>query len=391
MKRLHLTAVSCLSLILSSPSSGQEQPQVLVTDSGVQTAKIGPGAPAHVIGLERHQQTIVMDTGAHTYGLRYTVARDPKDPQAAIPGEGYIGMPQPSNQNWYAGGFFDLRLNGKSIGSKLVHSLTGRSSQGRGTADFVFDASQAVVRVRFVAKPRGDCVYAQVLFEPKQEITTVQVATRCYPSGYIQDGQRHVQTATRDFAQGDHAVLDVEREWWTLYYDRVYDAGYIGTTRSGVGPCAMLWIPGQTQKVGFTVGSYGIETVFDLKPTAREFRFVFFDYAGRKNETAKADLRGRAKPLLDELTTLAFTDPSLANWPLAQKRAEIQQTLASLPEDKKAVAQYGRWSQELAAQLELIRSGSVGAIMAEANVATIISQWERGLPALKLKALLKKI
>ena len=126
-------------------------------------------------------------------------------------------------------------------------------------------------------------------------------------------------------------------------------------------------------------------------PMLREFRFVFFDYAGKKNETAKADLRGRAKPLLDELTTLAFTDPSRANWPLAQKQAEIQQVLASVPEDKEAAAQYRRWSQELAAQLELVRSGSVGAIMAEANVATIISQWERGLPALKLKALLNKI
>ena len=391
MKRLHMIVASCVSLILCSLSLAQEPPQVLVTDSGVQTATIGPGAPAHVIDLQRHQQTIVMDTATHTYGLRYTVARDPKDPQAAIPGEGYIGMPQPSNQNWYAGGFLDLRLNGKSIGGKLIHSLTGRSTEGRGTVDFVFDASQAVVRVRFVAKAGGDCVYAQVLFEPKQEITSVQVRTRCYPSGYIQDGRRHVLTATRDFAQGDRAVLDVEKEWWTLYYDRVYDAGYIGTTRSGVGPCAMLWIPDQTEKAGFTVGSYGIETLFDLKPMLREFRFVFFDYAGKKNETAKADLRGRAKPLLDELTTLAFTDPSRANWPLAQKQAEIQQVLASVPEDKEAAAQYRRWSQELAAQLELVRSGSVGAIMAEANVATIISQWERGLPALKLKALLNKI
>ncbi|MBL7040915.1 MAG: hypothetical protein ISR77_19935 [Pirellulaceae bacterium] len=395
MKKFHLAAASCLALILSSLSpaqeSPQEPPQVLVTDSGVSTVTIGPGAPRHTIGLQGHRHAIVMGTGARTYALRYAVALDPNDPQAAIPGEGYIGMPQPSDQNWYAGGFFDLRLNGKSIGGKLIHSLTGRSSEGRGTADFVFDASQAVVRVRFVAKVGGDCVYAQALFEPKQAITSVQVATRCYPSGFTQDGRRHVQTAKRDFAQGDRAVLDVENEWWTLYYDRVYDAGYIGTTRTGVGPCAMLWIPSQSEKVGFTVGSYGIETVIDLKPAQRDFRFVFFDYAGKKNEAAKADLRGRAQTLLEELTTFAFSDPSLANWPLSQKQAEIQQVLASVPEDKEAVAQYERWGRELAAQVNLVRSGSAGAIMAEANAATIISQWERGLPALKLKALLNRI
>jgi hypothetical protein len=395
MNGFHLAGAAYLALVLSSISLAQEPPQeplqVLVTDSGVQTVTIGPGAPAHTVGLQGHRQTIVMDTGARTYALRYAVALDPNNPRAAIPGEGYIGMPQPSDQNWYAGGFFDVWLNGKSIGGTLIHSLTGRSSGCRGTADFVFDASQAVVRVRFVARAGGDCVYAQLLLEPKQEITSVRVATRCYPSGYITDGRRHVQTATRDFAQGERAVLDVENEWWTLYYDRVYDAGYIGTTRSGVGPCAMLWVPGQTENASFTVGSYGIETVLELKPTLRDFRFVFFDYAGKKNEPAMADLRGRAETLLDELTNFAFTDPTLANWPLPQKQAEIRQVLASVPEATEAAAQYERWGRELAAQLKLVRSGAAGTIMAEANAAGTIAQWERGLPALKLKALLNEI
>lgn len=386
-----IVGVTCPAVILSRLSPAQEPPQVLVTDSGVRTVTIGPGAPRHTVGLQGHRHTIVMDTGARTYALRYAVALDPNNAQAAIPGEGYIGMPQPSDQNWYAGGFFDLRLNGKSIGGKLIHSLTGRSSRARGTTDFVFDAPQAVVRVRFVAKAGGDCVYAQTLFEPKQEITSVQIATRCYPSGYIQDGRRRVQTTTRDFAQGDRAVLDVKNEWWTLYYDRVYDAGYIGTTRSGVGPCAVLWVPDQTEKARFTVGSYGIETVFDLKPTLRDLRFVFFDYAGTENQAAKADLRGRAQTLQEELASFAFTDPSLANWPLTQKEAEIQQVLASVPEDKEAAAQYKRWSRELAAHFRLIRSGSAGAIMAEANAAKTIGHWERGLPTLKLRALLNDI
>ena len=395
MKKSHLAVASCLALILSSLSPAreppQEPPQVLVTDSGVQTGTIGPGAPAHTIGLQRHVQTIVMDTGAQTYGLRYVIARDPKNPQAAIPGEGYIGMSQPVDCNWYGGGFFDLQINGQSVGGTLIHSLSGRSSGSRGTADFVFDTSQAVVRVRFVAKAGGDCLYAQALLEPKVEIKSVRVAVRCYPSGYVSDADRHVLTPTRDLEQGRRAELDVAGEWWTLYYDRVYDAGYIGSSRRGVGPCAMLWLPGQTEKAGFTVGGYGIETVLDLKPALRDFRFVFFDYAGTKNEAAKAALRGRAQTVLKDLTTFAFTDPSLANWPLPQEQAEIRQVLASVPEDKEAAAQYERWGRELAAQLKRVRSGSAGAIMAEADAARTIGQWERGLPALRLKALLNKI
>ncbi|MDZ7620409.1 MAG: hypothetical protein U1E05_25685, partial [Patescibacteria group bacterium] len=140
--------VACLAVMSYSQSAAQES-QVLMTDSGVQVATIGPGAPPHTVGLQGHRQVITMDTGARIHGLRYGVALDPNDPRAAIPGEGYIGMPQPVGCNWYAGGFFDVVLNGQSIGKTFIHSLTGRTSNNRGTTDFVFDTSQAVVRVRF--------------------------------------------------------------------------------------------------------------------------------------------------------------------------------------------------------------------------------------------------
>ena len=390
MNRYCLGLTVCIAVISYTPSVAQE-PQVLMTDSGVQIVTIGPGAPPHTIGLQGHRQVITMDTGSRIYGLRYGVALDPNDPKAAIPGEGYIGMPQPVDCNWYAGGFFDVVLNGQSIGKTFIHSLTGRTSSNRGTTDFVFDTSQAVVRVRFVARAGEDCLFAQVLLEPKVEIKSARVAVRCYPSAFVSHAGRRVLTAKRDLAQGERADLDVPNEWWTLYYDNVYDAGYISAQHTGEGPCAVLWPPAQTERAGFTVGGYGIDTVFELKPALRDFRFVFFDHAGTTNDVAKADLRKRAPTLLGELETFAFTDPDLAQWPLADKQAEVEQVLALVPDDKEAAAQYERWAKELAAQLELVRSHSAGAILAEAAAASTISQWQRGLPALKLKALLNKI
>ncbi|MFV1964409.1 MAG: hypothetical protein ACC628_03225 [Pirellulaceae bacterium] len=391
MKRFRLAVAAGLVSIACCSSPAQEPPQVLVTDSGVQTGTIGPGAPAHTIGLQRHQQTMVMDTGTQTFGLQYVIARDPKDPLAAIPGEGYIGMPQPEGCNWYAGGFIDLRINGQTIGTTLIHSLTGRRSEGCGTVDFVFDTPEAVIRVRFVARAGEDCLYAQALLEPKVEIKSVRVVTRCYPSAFVTRGDRHVLTPTRDVKQGEKAELNNANEWWTLYYDRIYDAGYVGTTRRGIGPCAMLWVPSQIKKASFTVGSYGIETVFDLKPTLRDFRFLFWDYAGKKNEVAKVDLSERAQLALQELMGFAFIAPSFTNWPLQEKQVEVQQVLASVPDDKETAVQYERWGRELAAQSKQVQSGSRRAIMAEASAAKIIDQWERGLPALKLKALLNEI
>ncbi|MDY0168989.1 MAG: hypothetical protein RBS80_20780 [Thermoguttaceae bacterium] len=390
MNKYCLGWVACIAVISCTLSAAQES-QVLMTDSGVQIVTIGPGAPPHTVGLQGHRQVITMDTGSRIYGLRYGVALDPNDSKAAIPGEGYIGMPEPVGCNWYAGGFLDVVLNGQSIGKTFIHSLTGRSSGARGTTDFVFDTSQAVVRVRFVARAGEDCLFAQVLLEPKVQITSVRVSVRCYPSAFVSHAGRHVLTVARNLAQGERAELTIVDEWWTLYYDNVYDAGYISAQHTGAGPCAALWLPAQTEKAGFTVASYGIETAFNLKPDLRDFRFVFFDYAGKTNEVAKTDLQARAPSLLRELADFAFTDPNLARWPLAEKQAEVEKVLALVPDDKEAAAQYQRWAGELAAQLELVRSSSSGAILAEAAAAATISQWERGLPALKLKALLNEI
>jgi len=181
--------------------------------------------------------------------------------------------------------------------------------------------------------------------------------------------------------------LNATNEWWRLYYNSVYDAvhighGSFGTVRTGTGPCAMLWLPNQTQSVTFIIGSYGIDTDLHLEPTLQDFRFVFFDYATKNNKEAKPDLH--TQMLLKELSNFSFTDPSLKNWPLQQNQAKIRQVLASVSEDEEAATQYDHWGRELAAQLKLACSRSAGAILAEANAARTIGQWERGLHVLKL-------
>lgn len=366
-------------------------PQVSVTDSGLSFVTIAPGAPAHTVGLQGQRQTIVLDTGTRAFGLRYLAALDPKNPRAAIPGEGYIGMPEPVSCNWYGSGFFDLSINGQSIGATLIHSLTGRRSGGNGVADFVFDTAEAAVRVRFAARPGDDCLFAQALIDPKAAVNSLRLTVRCYPSAFVSDAERHVLTPVRDLAQGQRAELDLARETWTLYYDRIYDEGYATPGRQGVGPCGMLWLPEQVEKAGFTVGNYGIETSFELKPWLRDFRFLFFDYSGKKNEAAKIDLRGRAVRTGEELAAFPFADPGLVNWPLEGKLEEIRRALAAFPEEREMAARYEAWAGELAELLPVVRAGSSGAVMAGGRAAQIIGQWEQGLPALQLKALLHEI
>jgi hypothetical protein len=384
---LALGAAITVPFAFCAPAS----PQVSFTDHGPQTAIAGPGAPKHVVGLPRTTHTIGMNTGVKEYGLRYVVAHDEKRPGVAIPGEGYIGMPVPADCNWYGGGFFDLQINGQTLGTTPVHAFGGRSLGERAYVDFVFDTALAVVRVRFVCLVGSDALYCQTLLEPKAEITSLRVALRCYPSAFVSNAERHVLTPTRDLAQGEKAELDPATEGWLLYYDRIFEAGYATSTSRGVGPCAVLWPSSQAGKTTVSVGNYGTDTILDLGPQQRDLRFVFFDFAGTLNDAAKASLRQRAPGLQQELSGFTFTDATVASWPLTRKQQEIKQALAAVPEDKEAAAAYARWATELEAQLPQVRSGAAGAIMAEANAAKTIAAWEEGVPNLKLKLLLRGI
>lgn len=373
--------IALLGLAASALWAQAAPVKVMVSDHGPTRYVAGPTAPAHVVGLVRLTHDITLNTGRVAYGLRYVVSEDPKDPTIAIPGEGYIGMPQPMDGNWYGGGFFDLKLNGQSIGTRMVEVFAGRATGDRGYVDYVFDTPQAVVRVRFVGLAGGDCLYAQVLLDPRTEIQQVSLSLRCYPSGFVSGQTKHALSAARDLPVGSRASLDLNQEWWLNYYDSSR-----GNGGADEGSCSVLWVPGQTQEASVTVGAYGTETALQLKPTGRDFRFVFFDHTGRRNDEVQADLKARATGLLQELSGLTFTDSAVLNWSLADKQAQTRELLAALPADKELAARYERWGRELEEQLKQVQES--GKILAEARALATIAAWDRSLPDLRLQALL---
>jgi hypothetical protein len=306
-------------------------------------------------------------------------------------GEGYIGMPQPSGCNWYAGGFFDLVINGRTIGTTPAHSFLGRTTGDRGQIDYVFDTPQALVRVRFVGLSDADVLRCQALLEPKLPITSLRVNLRCYPSAFVSNAERHVLTPVRDLKQGERTELDPAREFWLLYYDPKIDAGQVLGNRTGVGPCAVLWPVGAARRVRFAVASYGITTTMDFDPARRDLRFVFMDCKGTKNREAITDWRARAAGLARELAEFRFADESIGTWPLEEKKKEVAEMLATMPRAGEVAKRYQEWARELKPLLERLRAGGPGTIEAEANAAELIRKWEEGIPQLKLNALLNGI
>ncbi len=378
-----------LVLLLAVVAVAAEEGPVLVTDYGRQERISQPGAPPHIVGLLYAERRFDLDNGRIVYGLRWGAAVDEKLGGEALPGEGYIGMSRPTAANWYHGGFLDLILNGRSIGRTIPLALTARGGE-RGYLDMVFDTPQALARVRFLLRGGDDSLFCQVRIEPKEAITAALLNLRCYPSAFITTGARRVLTPVRELVQGEKAALGLGEEWWLFYYDALADLGKVVGGRTGAGPCAVVWLPEEMLSGECVVGSYAVDTRFALRVDRNEWRLAFLDYAGKSNAAAQADLQTRAEAIRADLEAMDFDDPSLLRWPLADRQAEAEELLATLPAQDERRAQFEAWARELVPLLERVHGGRAG-MLEEARAAELIQAWDAALPELRLHALLERI
>ncbi len=387
-----VVSLFAFGILTSAAQAERHEPKrVMVIDRGVTERIIGPGAPAHVIGLWGRYHEMDIDTGRVLYGLRYGAAVDEKLGGEAQPGEGYIGMVRPTNANWYHGGFFDLIINGRSIGTSIPEPLYGLGGPERGHVDFVFDTPQAVVRVRFVGRRDDNLLLCQVKLEPKEEITQMRLALRNYPSAFSSSADRRIETALEEIPQGENRDIDPAAQWWALYYDTILDLGGTDGVRTGMGPCAALWVPGQTASGRLNAGGYSCDTNFELKPGLTDYRFIFFDFRGIANADAQAEIHERAETLLQELVSYDFTNRDVVQWPLEQRWNTVTKLCDGLEDGEEMRAKFEDWYNYLEPLLRTMQAGESGAIISEAAVSRIIHEWESSEPELKLKALFEEI
>ncbi|MDZ4198863.1 MAG: hypothetical protein U1E27_06210 [Kiritimatiellia bacterium] len=371
-------------------ASAEPEGRVTILDGGWRESVIGPGAPEAVRGLLGASQEIEMNTGVVRYGLRYAAAIDPSLGGEARPGEGYIGMSKPSSCNWYSGGFLDPEIDGRSVGRTRIQSFSGHRADSRGYVDYLFDTTQAVVRIRFVASAGGDVLFAQIGLEPKVDISSLMLNLRNYPSGFVSTAERHIRTPVRDLIQGQSADLDVVEENRIFYYDAILDQGVAHGGQTGVGPCAVLWEPRGIRSAHVSVGSYAVQTRIRLDPGAREFRLVFMDYAGRGNADAGRDLDARAAALRQELATMDFRDPRILRSLPESTWAAGKAQRAGLPEEQAKDWPLEAWAREWAVLQSRMKQGQ-GGIQAERQALERVEVWTRALIDLHLQALLHGI
>lgn len=249
--------------------------------------------------------------------------------------EGYIGMPEPSAQNWYHGGFLFFSVNGRDLGSVPVSDVGVVEQGARGSVCMVWETPEAKVQARFLVLAGDDRLFVEIALKPKTEIKSLRVETVCYPSLFTSarkmPGRRHVISPTKEAWQRQPFRIDPAKDWWLLYADDVHDVA----KGSGIGPCAMAFLPEQVSGGSISIGSYPVRTRLDVNPNVRRIRLVFWDLRGMTNADAQAKMRKDAPAARSHLEEMDFTILAVATLDVAKRRSEIGKLIQSCGGERK--------------------------------------------------------
>ncbi len=365
-----------------------EQKEVVLSDSDW---KPRSSTDPRQAGVALKNRTISLNTGAITYGLSVLTGAT-ADGKSVAPVEGYLGMPQPTSENWYGGGFLAISVNGRDIGADPLKGVHIIETGERGACDVIWDGPDAAVRVRFLALPADDRLFCEIGLEPKTEIRSVALRTSCYPSFFTswhkQKGHRVVESPASKVEEGTKFSLDPQKDWALVFYDTVFDFA----AGRGAGPCGLLFLPEQIASGRITVGDYAVPGDFVVHPQVRNIRLIFWDFKGKSNKDVLAHVKGKAEAFREELRVMSFVNRTLAAFDFAAKKAETDAAVKSAKGTEDFAKQIAAIDSKLgplcAKVREVTQSGQAIPFHLEAEAMQLIAEREQVQWKLKFHVLL---
>lgn len=379
-------AVAALLLPILLPimlaDAGEVQSRAVVRTEGMVVKPITTGA---LKGKLRAEQAFRFALGERRYRVRYTVKLDPAQPDRAFPSEGYIGLPVPCSCNWYHSGFLFVIVNGHDIGPTKLHRGYVSESGSRAIADLVWDAPPAVVRIRFTGLPNDDKLLCEIALEPKEEIKSIALTLRCYPSFFTswhkRNGDRKIMTPSATFNQGEKTGGPVEQHSYAVYYDTIFDVA----KGEGDGPCAVMLSPEAMRTVQFDIGSYAVTTNIACDPQARSLRLAVWEFPKVANETVLTSFRERAAGWATDLRDFDFASSVVRSFDPKAELAELDRLSQPLEVRKTLGARADEYRERIEALAA--PTGDIG-ILQQAELLSFLAEYREFLWELKLAALI---
>lgn len=259
---------------------------------------LGPGEPYVIEGgtHDGHRAlqwpTMEFALTEPAYALRYNVCteREAHPEMIAVwPREGGsgVGMPRPTGQNFYGGGFLDVLIDGVSVGpwKAAIERLTWPGAIGY---RFTWRLPETTVTVTFTGREGADHLLLHGEIATEVPLNSVEVTLRCFPSSFSEPRERVVRTGRRAFEAGASVLLE-PGEFWALFADTHFDEATLPAESRG--PCALAYDPGQMARAQIDVGAYQVTTRLEPVPEQETFDLALWEFPDVANDDAYAALQ----------------------------------------------------------------------------------------------------
>jgi hypothetical protein len=348
-------------------------------------------SPSRYAGHEGHSyesRTVTLKTGDVAYGLHYRACVDKAHGDRVGVVEGYLGMPAPSRENWYGGGFLRFHINDDDVGTYRLAGMRVTEQGRRGALELVWELPLTTVRLRFLLESGANHVKMECLWVPRPEIKSVKLQLLCFPSFFTswhnRKGDRHILTPQQDVPEGRRLTVTPGEDPYLFYCDTVFDVA----RGEGTGPCAVLLTDKAVTGGRADIGGYGTTTVVNLAPETGRFRAAFWEFPGQTNAEALIHLKGNWATTRKELEDLDFRPTALASDGIAALVAEGKRLLDELGPDPQAPRQL---ISDLSGKLEQLAGMEMGSNWrVEHEVLDTLPRLNNTLWELRTLALLKR-
>jgi len=244
------------------------------------------------------------------YGINYLVNR----PNGKDPAKTFINLVEPRIRAGWGRepqNFFGLEVNGKALASTMPGKDAFKTSvtENEATAEMIADYDGCVMSVTATVRKGSPLLFLKVRHAAGRKVESCRLSLHCVPSELNANVGRKDQPHARELITAERTVKGpsahgermapvelVDQDRYVILQDAVLDGtGY----EKGFGP-SLLTLPPKlsslvsSAKVQLTT-SYGVSTVFELKPTCKEFEVGLLQVNER---VPNADFQGRFSALI---------------------------------------------------------------------------------------------
>jgi len=138
---------------------------------------------------------------------------------------------------------------------------------------------------------------------------TLKIELRCIPSAgqwnwKPESMDKWLMTAARNDQHGAVPYLDVTKEHWFLFYDKINDYPFVNKGQPGMnadakGPCAVLLEPDNVRWAHVNLTNYFIPTFVHYRKGTKRFRLAFYDMYRVTNDRAIEYFREHGEALFE--------------------------------------------------------------------------------------------